>query len=104
LVEAEQYIKARDQAEAILRKAPDSFVGAWAMALVHHNEEGNHARALYFVRRAEGIFARRFGDDPTWLRKLLLEEYDVLFEMNRNADALAVLDRHDAGFGPTPAR
>ncbi len=102
-LDAEQYIKARDQAEAILAKAPESFVATWAMALVHHNEEGNHARALYFVVRAEELLARRFGDDSTWLRKILLEEYDVLFEMNRNADALAVLDRHDAVFGPTRA-
>ena len=102
-LDADQYIKARDQAETILARTPGSFIAAWGMALVHHNEEGNHARALYFIRRAEDVFARAFPDEIEWKRKLLLEEYDILFEMNRNADALAVIDRYDAAFGPNRA-
>jgi tetratricopeptide (TPR) repeat protein len=100
-LDAEQYVKARDEAEAILAASPDSFVAAWAMTLVHHNEEGNHARALYFVRRAEDILRRRYGDDPSWAKKALLEEIDLLYEMDRNLEVLKLIDQHDARFGAT---
>jgi tetratricopeptide (TPR) repeat protein len=99
-VEAGHLIKARGQAEKILASEPRSFAATWAMARVHHDEEGNHARALFFATRAIELL----GDvSPQWGRKLMLEEYWITLEMNRNLDALAVLDRAQARFGPPPA-
>src|SRR5215471_2405766 len=85
-LDGDHLIKARDVAEKLLAKDPQSFIGAWAMARVHHDEEGNHARALYYVRRAETLLA---GRDREWEKKVLLEEYAILFEMDRNTEALA---------------
>jgi len=98
-LDGEHFIKARDQAEAILARKPDSFVANWAMARVHHDEEGNHARALFYLHKAEAVLP---GDDAEWDKKLLLEEYNLLFEMNRNAEALAALDRYAARHDPPP--
>jgi hypothetical protein len=99
-LDRDELIKARTEAEAILARDPNSFVATWAMARVHHDEEGNHARALFYVRRAEELLTNRLGGDPTWHKKVLLEEYDIVFEMNRNEEALRVLDRYDALYGP----
>jgi tetratricopeptide (TPR) repeat protein len=99
-LDAERLIKARTLAEALLAKAPESFVGAWAMTRVHHDEEGNHARALAWVRRAQKLLGDR---DVDWAKKLLLEEYYLLAEMDRNEDALAVLDRHAKLYGEPSA-
>jgi hypothetical protein len=98
-LDADHLIKARDAAEKVLAANPSSFIATWAMARVHHDEEGNHARALYYVRRAEGLLA---GRDDGWDKKLLLEEYAVLFEMDRNEEALAALDRYAERHGPPP--
>lgn len=97
LLAAGQFIKARDAAEKVLRSSPDSFIATWAMALVQHNEEGNHARALFHARRAEALLA---GRDATWAKRVLEEEYWILFEMNRNAESLAILDRIDSLYPP----
>ena len=99
-VDQQHFIKARDLAEKVLAQQPDSFAAAWAMARVHHDEEGNHARALAWVRKAEALLP---DEDPTWGAKLLLEEYFILAEMNRNEEALQVLDVHEAKYGPPPS-
>lgn len=95
-LDAERLIKARDLAEKLLTANPDSFVGAWAMTRVHHDEEGNHARALAWVRRAQALVGRR---DPEWGKKTVLEEYYLLAEMNENQAALDVLDRYEKRYG-----
>ena len=96
-VDANHLIKARDAAEKLLATDPSSFAATWAMARVHHDEEGNHARALYFVQRALELLGDR---DREWGKKLMIEEYWITLEMNRNAEALLVLDRHEKRFGP----
>lgn len=98
-LDGHHFIKARRAAEQVLAKDPDSFPATWAMARVHHDEEGNHARALYYLKRAEELLAWR---DATWGMNLLLEEYDLVFEMARNQDALDVLDRYEDRYGPPP--
>lgn len=99
-LDAERLIKARDLAEKLLAANPESFVGAWAMTRVHHDEEGNHARALAWVRRAQDLL--RWRDDE-WGKKVLLEEYFLLAEMNENQAALDVLDRHAKRYGEPSA-
>ncbi len=99
-VDKQHFIKARDLAEKLLTKNPTSFPATWAMARVHHDEEGNHARALSWVRRAEQLLD---DADREWAIKLLLEEHSILAEMNRNEEALAVLDVYEDKYGPPPA-
>lgn len=84
-----ELIKARSSAETILEKHPDSFLATWAMTRVQHTLEGNFARALYYVHRAQGLRDKR---SQTWDRKLSYEEYVIDRDMDRNADAIAVLD------------
>ncbi|MBV8758249.1 MAG: hypothetical protein JO257_13265 [Deltaproteobacteria bacterium] len=93
-LDKEQLIKARTDAEKILEHHPDSFIATYAMARVQHDEEGNHARALYFIHRAEALLAH-YGTPPTWDKKLLHEEYWIVHEMDRMDDALAVVDRYE---------
>ncbi|MCA2978481.1 MAG: hypothetical protein INH41_06505 [Myxococcaceae bacterium] len=100
-VEARRHIKARAAAEALLAKSPDSFAACWAMAKVHHDEEGNHARALWFLDRAAALLGDR---DAAWGQRLLLERYDLVFEMARNQDALDALDEYEAKYGQPPLR
>lgn len=98
-LDGRHFIKARRAAEQVLEKNPDSFVATWAMARVHHDEEGNHARALYFLKRAEELLGWR---DPEWGMNLLLEKYDLVFEMARNQEALDVLDEYEERYGAPP--
>jgi tetratricopeptide (TPR) repeat protein len=98
-VDQQHFIKARDQAEKILKDRPDSFPATWAMARIHHDEEGNHPRALAWVRKAQRLLD---DADATWGVKLLLEEHFILAEMNRNEEALQVLDRYETKYGPPP--
>ena len=99
LLDKEKYIKARDVAEKILDKQPDSFVATWAMARIQHDEESNHARALYYIRRAEELLQTQFGTPQEWGKKILLEDYWVNEEMDRSADALEVVDRYETKYG-----
>ncbi|MBL8916843.1 MAG: hypothetical protein JNM17_39435 [Archangium sp.] len=98
-VDQQHFIKARDKAEKVLAANPKSFVGAWSMARIHHDEEGNHPRALAWVRKAQKILA---DADKEWAIKTLLEEHFILAEMNRNEEAIAVLDGFEKKWGPPP--
>lgn len=100
-LDGRHFIKARRAAEELLAKSPKSFVATWAMARVHHDEEGNHARALFYLARAEELLAWR---DDTWGRQLLLEKFDIVFEMARNTDALEVLEDYEERYGPPPSQ
>lgn len=99
-LDKEQFIKARTDAEAILDKHPDSFIATFAMARIQHDEEGNHARALYFIRRAEALL-KKLGTPVPWDKKLLREEYWILHEMDRMDEALAVIDRYEKKYDDT---
>ena len=105
-VENRKYIRARTQAEKLLERRPDSFIGTWVLSQVHHYEEGNNPRALFLVRRAKDQLLRNYGARPTnvqamsWHKKLLREESDLLGEMDRPLEEIAVLDTHDALYKP----
>jgi len=98
-LEGHKYVEARAAAEAILAAAPSSIVALWAMAVVHEEAEGNSARALFFLQRAEAEL-KSAGEDPVWHEKIVYEQFDLLAQMGRDAEALAMADRHDALFAP----
>ncbi|HLL23961.1 MAG TPA: hypothetical protein VK427_17635, partial [Kofleriaceae bacterium] len=91
-LDREKYIKARELAQKILAKHPRSFIATWGMAVVHHEEEGNYARALYHVNRAEELL-RAQGLDRTWHVKVLRQRIETLGEMDKTAEQIAELDR-----------
>ncbi len=91
-LDKEELIKARTDAESILEKAPDSFLATWTMTRVQHTLEGNFARALFYVHRAQALRAVRFASSTTWDRRLALEEFEIDRDMDRNSDAIAILD------------
>lgn len=91
-LDREKYIKARELAQQILAKQPRSFVATWALAVVHHEEEGNYARALYHVSRAEELL-RAQGLDPQWHAKVIKQKIETLGEMDRTDEQIAELDR-----------
>jgi hypothetical protein len=105
-VRGEKLIRAREQAERILRRRPDSFIARYALARALHDEEGNLPRALYHTRRLERWLRRRYGQRPrgeearTWHRKLLEDEEALLGELDRREGQLDAIDRHDALYRP----
>lgn len=62
---AGRYIKARELAEAIVRRNPRSYAGHYVLGMVHHYGEANFARALYHLERARSLFEREHGPRPT---------------------------------------
>ena len=98
-VDRGKLIAARERAQRRLDRDPRSFAAAWALAQAHALEEGNFARALYYVRRAERLLHER-GLDPAWHRRVILAEANILGEMDRTDDQLAVFDRIAALYPP----
>ncbi|MBW2731890.1 MAG: hypothetical protein JRH20_05815 [Deltaproteobacteria bacterium] len=103
---AEKYIRAREQAEQLLRKRPRSILARFALSRVFHQEEGNLPRALYQGREAEKELFSRFGNPPqsagaqSWHRRILLLQATILGEMDRRKEQLATFDRHDVLYQP----
>jgi tetratricopeptide (TPR) repeat protein len=105
-LDRQKYIRAREQAEKILRKNADSIIARYGLASVFHLEETNLPRALYHSRLAEKKLLARYNNPPRdtlvkqWHRKLLVQQERLLGEMDRNKKQLAVLARHDKLYRP----
>ena len=100
-IKADKLIRAREQAEKLLKERPDSVVARYGLAMVFHDEEANLARALFHIRLAEEQVVRRFGRAPAgreekvWHARILMEQSVILGEMDRRPEQIEVLDRHD---------
>jgi len=75
----EKLIRAREQAEKILRQRPGSIIAHYALALVFHDEEGNLPRSLYHLgkeKKSCSALWRVPGNQhaQSWHRKFLEEE------------------------------
>lgn len=105
-----KYIRARKEAEAILETAPDSLIATWVLAEVFHEEEANHARALFYTHKAKRLLAAAYGHAPTdaqaqiWHKRILTKEIWLLGEMDRKAEQLDVIDEYDALYAPKLTR
>lgn len=105
-LDKEKLIRAREQADKILRKKPRSIIGRYALAQVFHEEEGNLPRALYHLRKLDAQLMSLYGNPPkrpkarSWHRKILIRLEAVLGEMDRRKEQLAALTRHDAHYEP----
>lgn len=63
-LDEQKWARARQQAEAIL-KGGDSALAYYVLAMVHFEAEGNLARALFLLRKAQKILVDAHGAPPT---------------------------------------
>lgn len=105
-----KYIRARKEAEEILETDPDSLIATWVLAEVFHEEEANHARALFYTHKAKRLLAAAHGHAPTdaqaqiWHKRILTKEMWLLGEMDRKAEQLLIIDEYDALYAPKLTR
>jgi tetratricopeptide (TPR) repeat protein len=103
---AEKYIRAREEAEKILRANPNSILGRYVLAEVFHWEEANLPRALYHTNRTEKLLTQRYGKRPKqtlaqqWHRRILRSIAALEGEMDKRAEQLKTIDRYDAIYSP----
>lgn len=103
-LQSSKYVRAREQAQAILASQPHSVFGLFTMGRVYQRAETNLPRALHYMGRAEKALAMRgAATDGTyrhWHRKVLLAQVEILGWMDRRGAQLAVIDRHDRLYRP----
>lgn len=107
LFDGRKLVKAREKAQKILEKNPESIIGLYVMSKVYHELDVNHARALYLVRKARDILNSKYGERPTdifaqeWHKKLLKHEILILAEMDRREEELEILRYYDTIYTPS---
>lgn len=106
LLDKQKFIEAREKAQKILEEDKGSFIASWAMGVVYHEEEANHARALFLIRKAKDKLHKRYGMPPTdrraikWHKEIIKRLSYLLGEMDRRDEQLALLDEHDKYYKP----
>lgn len=105
-VQGGRAVRARELAEAILRKDPRSYVGHFVLGLAHQNGEANFPVAYRELRLALDLYAERYGDPPAddapfrWHAAMLGAFAHVQGDLERHEERLVTLDRHDALYQP----
>jgi tetratricopeptide (TPR) repeat protein len=103
----ERFIRARELAEAILRKDSSSYVARLVLGLVQHYAEANFPKALYQLNLALQGFEKRHGIPSKtgsvwrWHEVLLKELAWVHSDLEHYPEQLAYFDRHNALYSPT---
>lgn len=101
-----QYVKAREAAEAILARRPDSFVALYVLGFVYEWGEANLPRARFFSSRARAVIEARWGVDvPTdgpwrWHARILRQLISISRQMDRDREALQLLELRDRYYDP----
>jgi tetratricopeptide (TPR) repeat protein len=104
--EAGRHIRAREMADAILKKHPDSFVAHLVIGYVNHYAEADFPRALFFLERALQLFERKYGESPDpskpwrWHATLLKELANVHGTLEHYSDRLAFIARFNMLYEP----
>jgi tetratricopeptide (TPR) repeat protein len=104
--EAGRHIRAREMADAILRKHPDSFVAHLVIGFVDHYAEADFPRALFHLEQALTLFERRYGDSPDpskpwrWHATLLKELANVHGTLEHYSERLAFIARFNMLYEP----
>lgn len=104
--EAGRHIRAREMADAILVKHPDSFVAHLVIGYVNHYAEADFPRALFYLERAIALFERRFGSSPDpsmpwrWHATLLKELANVHGTLEHYSERLAFIARFNLLYEP----
>jgi tetratricopeptide (TPR) repeat protein len=104
--EAGRHIRARELADAILRKDPDSFVAHLVIGYVNHYAEADFPRALFYLERALTLYERRYGESPEpskpwrWHATLLKELANVHGTLEHYSLRLAFIARFNMLYEP----
>lgn len=103
-----EYVNARDEAENILTAHPDSVVALIVAAQAQKEGEGNLTAALHIIRKGRHILERAGKVDPTdrdarelYFRSLLVE-HGILYDLDRQTEALRVVELQEQLHGPMP--
>ncbi len=106
--ESGRYVRAREQAEAILERDPRSVGGHVVLALVLNQGEGNLGLARYHFRRALDLFEEQYGLPPQpdspwrWHFTAYNGLADADSSMGRDEEVLEVLRERDRFYGYRP--
>ncbi len=104
--EAGRHVRAREMADAILKKHPDSFVANLVIGYVNHYSEADFPRALYHLETALVLFEKRYGSTPgpdapwRWHSTLLKELGNVHGTLEHYGTRLAFIARYNALYDP----
>lgn len=107
-VDVEEYARARELAEAILKKDPNSIPALFAHSSALHYGEANLPKALFGIRKARTLLERHAGKDPKgtvaryWYQLVLSEEAYTCGDLDLRKEQLGALERRDEVFGPRP--
>jgi tetratricopeptide (TPR) repeat protein len=107
-LDVDEYARARELAEAVLKKDPNSIPALFALSSALHYGEANLPKALFGIRRARTLLEKHAGIDPKgtvaryWYQLVLTEEAFACGDLDRREEQLAVLERRDEVFGPRP--
>ncbi|MEM7351728.1 MAG: hypothetical protein AAF657_13105, partial [Acidobacteriota bacterium] len=105
-LDAERFIRARELAQRVIEKDPNSVAGHTILGFVQHRSEGNLPVALYHLKKAKEVFEERYGlvqsDEAPW-RWHAIATGELAFvsgEMGRHEDKVNYLEERDALYSP----
>jgi len=99
-------IRARELAQEILKKHPDSFVAHYIMGEVEHDAEANFPRAVFHFEQARGLFETKFSATPgatqpwRWHTRILLSLSNAYGEIEQHEKKLGLLARYNELYEP----
>ncbi|HKU41799.1 MAG TPA: hypothetical protein VJR89_26765, partial [Polyangiales bacterium] len=104
--EAGRHIRARELAEAVLKKNPSSFVAHLVIGYVNHYAEADFPRALFHLEQALVLYERRYGSTPDpskpwrWHATLLKELANAHGTLEHYSERLAFIARFNMLYEP----
>lgn len=104
--EAGRHVRAREMADAILKKNASSYVAHLVIGYVNHYSEADFPRALFHLERALALFEARQGVAPApgapwrWHAVLLRELGNAHVALEHYSERLAFIARYNALYEP----
>ncbi|MEL6346569.1 MAG: hypothetical protein AAFV53_25885, partial [Myxococcota bacterium] len=102
--DAGEYITARRLTEALLAADPDNLTGLYVMGRVQWLSEGDHARAMHYLSRADQRYRTELEDqeDRPWKlhSKIIFAMQNVAEETGDYGRQLELMDYYDENFDP----
>ncbi len=99
-------IRARELAQAVLAKNPQSYVALYVLGEVEHDAEANFPRAVYDFEQARAIFEEKYGATPgesqpwRWHTRILLSLANAYGEIEQHEKKLGLLARYNELYDP----
>jgi hypothetical protein len=99
-------IRARELAQAILAKNPQSYVALYVLGEVEHDAEANFPRAVFDFEQARSIFEAKYGPTPgesqpwRWHTRILLSLANAYGEIEQHEKKLGLLARYNELYDP----